>query len=44
MEELNNTDEKEIITKRKIGKTTYEVVVYFDENARQVDKDNGEGA
>ena len=43
MEELNNTDEKNI-TKRKIGKTTYEVVVYFDENARQVDKDNAEGA
>ena len=33
MEELKNTDKKGIRTKRKIGKTTYEVVVHFDENA-----------
>lgn len=28
MEELKNTDKKGISTKRKIGKTTYEVVVH----------------
>ena len=35
MEELKNTDKKGISTKRKIGKTTYEVVVHFNENARE---------
>jgi len=33
MEKLENTDKKGISTKRKIGKTTYEVVVHFNENA-----------
>jgi len=32
MEELKNTDKKGISTKRKIEKTTYEVVVHFSEN------------
>ena len=32
MEKLENTDKKGISTKRKIGKTTYEVVVHFNEN------------
>ena len=35
MEELKNTDKKGINTKRKIGKTVYEVVVHFDEIARE---------
>ena len=35
MEELKNTDKKGISTKRKIGKTTYEVVVHFNENATE---------
>ena len=39
MEELKNTDKKGISTKRKIGKTTYEVVVYFNENARETMQD-----
>jgi len=32
MEELKNTDKKGISTKRKIGKTTYEVVVHCNGN------------
>ena len=39
MEELKNTDKKGISTKRKIGKTTYEVVVHFNENARETMQD-----
>ena len=39
MEELKNTDKKGISTKRKIGKTTYEVVVHFDENAIETMQD-----
>ena len=35
MEKLENTDKKGISTKRKIGKTTYEVVVHFNENVTQ---------
>ena len=38
MEELKNTDKKGISTKRKIGKTTYEVVVHFNENETMQDK------
>ena len=39
MEELKNTDKKGISTKRKIGKTTYEVVVHFNENATETMQD-----
>ena len=39
MEELKNTDKKGINTKRKIGKTTYEVVVHFNENATETMQD-----
>ena len=39
MEELKNTDKKGISTNRKIGKTTYEVVVHFDENATETMQD-----
>lgn len=39
MEELKNTDKKGISTKRKIRKTTYEVVVHFDENATETMQD-----
>lgn len=39
MEELKNTDKKGISTKRKIGKTTYEVVVRFNENATETMQD-----
>ena len=39
MEELKNTDKKGISTKRKSGKTTYEVVVHFDENATETMQD-----
>ena len=39
MEELKNTDKKGSSTKRKIGKTTYEVVVHFDENATETMQD-----
>ena len=35
IKELKNTDKKGISTKRKIGKITYEVVVYFNENATE---------
>ena len=39
MEELKNTDKKGISTKRKIGKTTYEVVDHFNENATETIQD-----
>ena len=39
MEELKNTDKKGISTERKIGKTTYEVVVHFNENATETMQD-----
>ena len=39
MEELKNTDKKGISTNRKIGKTTYEVVVHFNENATETMQD-----
>ena len=39
MEELKNTDRKSISTKRKIGKTTYEVVFHFNENATETMQD-----
>ena len=39
MEKLKNSDKKGISTKRKIGKTTYEVVVHFDENATETMQD-----
>ncbi|WP_311405738.1 transposon-encoded TnpW family protein [Lancefieldella rimae] len=34
-----NTGKKGISTKRKIGKTTYEVVVHFNENATETMQD-----
>ena len=39
MEELKNTDKKGISTKRKIGKTTDEFIVYFNENATETIQD-----
>ena len=39
MEELKNTDKKGSSTKRKIGKTTYEVLVHFNENATETMQD-----
>ncbi|MCY7110342.1 transposon-encoded TnpW family protein [Streptococcus oralis] len=39
MEELKNTGKKGISTKRKIGKTTYEVVVHFNKNATETMQD-----
>ena len=39
MEELKNTDKKGISTKRKIVKTTYEVVVHFNENVTETMQD-----
>lgn len=39
MEKLKNTGKKGISTKRKIGKTTYEVVVHFNENATETMQD-----
>ena len=41
MEELKNKDKKAlgISTKRKIGKTTYEVVVHFNENVTETMQD-----
>ncbi|MFC4805172.1 transposon-encoded TnpW family protein [Filifactor villosus] len=36
---MTNTDKKGISTKRKIGKTTYEVVVHFNENATETMQD-----
>ena len=39
MEELKNIDKKGISTKRKIGETTYEVVVHFNENATETMQD-----
>lgn len=35
MEELKNTDKQGSSTKRKIGKTTYELLVHFNENATE---------
>ena len=40
MEKLENTDKKGISTKRKIGKTTYEVVVHFNKNATETMQDS----
>ena len=40
MEKLENTDKKGISTKRKIGKTAYEVVVHFNENATETMQDS----
>ena len=39
MEKLENTDKKGISTKRKIGKTTYEVVDHFNENTTETMQD-----
>ena len=39
MEELKNKDKNDISTKRKIGKTTYEFVVHFNENATETMQD-----
>ena len=39
MEELKNKDKNGISTKRKSGKTTYEVVVHFNENATETMQD-----
>lgn len=39
MQELKNADKKGISIKRKIGKTTYEVVVHFNENATKTMQD-----
>ena len=39
MEELKNTDKKGISTKRKIGKTTYELLVHFNENPTETMQD-----
>ena len=39
MEELKNKDKNGISTKRKIGKTTYEVVVRFNENSTETMQD-----
>ena len=39
MEELKNTDKKGLSTKRKVGKTTYEVLVHFNENATETMQD-----
>lgn len=39
MEELKNNDKNGISTKRKIGKTTYEVVVHFNENVTETMQD-----
>ena len=35
MKELKNTDKKGSSRKRKIGKTTYELLVHFNENATE---------
>ena len=39
MKELKNTDKKGSSTKRKIGKTTYELLVHFNENATETMQD-----
>ena len=39
MEELKNRDRKGISTKRKIGKTTYQVVFHLNENATETMQD-----
>ena len=36
MKELKNPDKKGSSTKRKIGKTTYELLVHFNENATEI--------
>lgn len=39
MEEPKNTDKKGISTKRKIGKTTYEVIVHFNDKSSETMQD-----
>ena len=39
MEELKNADKKGSSTKRKTGKTTYEVVDHFNENTTEIMQD-----
>ena len=39
MKELKNTDKKGSSRKRKIGKTTYELLVHFNENATETMQD-----
>ena len=39
MEELKNTDKQGSSTKRKTGKTTYEVVDHFNENTTEIMQD-----
>ena len=39
MEELKNTDKQGLSTKRKIEKTTYEVVDHFNENTTEIMQD-----
>ena len=39
MEELKNKDKNGISTKRKIGNTTYELLVHFNENATETMQD-----
>ena len=39
MEELKNTDKKGSSTKRKIGKTTYELLVHLNENPTETMQD-----
>ena len=39
MEELKNIDKKGSSTKRKIGKTTYELVDHFNENTTETMQD-----
>ena len=39
MEELKNADKKGIGTKRKIGKSSYEVLIHFNENTTETTQD-----
>ena len=39
MEELKNTDKQGLSTKRKIEKTTYEVVDHFNKNTTEIMQD-----
>ena len=39
MEELKNTDKKGISTKRKIGKSSSEVLIHFNENTTETMQD-----
>ena len=39
MEELKNRDKEGISTKRKIGKTTYEVIVHFNDKSSETMQD-----